>query len=75
MESITTANQTNKEIEEFIEGDYITIKDGESRVLELYIVSDDGNDILHTLQESEPKQVTCNSCYYCDYTTYQIYSP
>lgn len=31
--------------------------------------SDDGNDILHTLQESEPKQVTCYSCYYCDYKT------
>ena len=34
MESITTTNQTNKEIEDFIEGDYITIKEGESRVLE-----------------------------------------
>jgi hypothetical protein len=32
--------------------------------------SDDGNDILHTLQESEPKQITCYSCYYCDYTIY-----
>jgi hypothetical protein len=29
--------------------------------------SDDGNDILHTLQESESKQITCYSCYYCDY--------
>ena len=37
MESITTANQINKQIEEFIEGDYITIKDGESRVLEFNI--------------------------------------
>jgi hypothetical protein len=36
MESITT-NQTNKEIEEFIEGDYISIKEGESRVLEFGI--------------------------------------
>jgi hypothetical protein len=36
MESITT-NQTNKEVEEFIEGDYITIKEGESRVLEFNI--------------------------------------
>ena len=34
MESIT--NQ-NKEIEDFIEGDYITIKEGESRVLEFDI--------------------------------------
>ena len=33
MESITTTNQTNKEIEEFIEGDYITIREGESAVL------------------------------------------
>ena len=33
MQSITT-NQTNREIEEFIEGDYISIKEGESRVLE-----------------------------------------
>ena len=37
MESITTANEINKEIEEFIEGDYITIKEGESRVLEFDI--------------------------------------
>jgi hypothetical protein len=37
MESIITTNQINKEIEEFIEGDYITIKDGESRVLEFDI--------------------------------------
>jgi hypothetical protein len=37
MESITTTNQTNKEIEEFIEGDYITIREGESRVLEFDI--------------------------------------
>ena len=37
MESITTANQINKEIEEFIEGDYITVKEGESRVLEFDI--------------------------------------
>jgi tmRNA-binding protein len=36
MESITT-NQINKEIEEFIEGDYITIREGESRVLEFDI--------------------------------------
>ena len=36
MQSIST-NQTNKEIEEFIEGDYITIKEGESRVLEFDI--------------------------------------
>jgi hypothetical protein len=36
MQSITT-NQTNKEIEEFIEGDYITIREGESRVLEFDI--------------------------------------
>jgi hypothetical protein len=36
MESITT-HQTNKEIEEFIEGDYISIKEGESRVLEFDI--------------------------------------
>jgi hypothetical protein len=36
MESITT-NQINKEIEEFIEGEYITIKEGESRVLEFDI--------------------------------------
>src|SRR5919198_4023734 len=36
MQSITT-NQTNKEIEDFIEGDYITIKEGESRVLEFEI--------------------------------------
>jgi hypothetical protein len=35
MQSIT--NNQNKEIEEFIEGDYITIKDGESRVLEFDI--------------------------------------
>ena len=33
MQSIS-ANQTNKEIEDFIEGDYISIKEGESRVLE-----------------------------------------
>ena len=37
MESITTANEINKEIEEFIEGDYITIREGESRVLEFDI--------------------------------------
>jgi hypothetical protein len=37
MESITTTNQSNKEIEEFIEGDYITIKEGKSRVLEFNI--------------------------------------
>ena len=36
MQSITT-NQTNREIEEFIEGDYISIKEGESRVLEFDI--------------------------------------
>ena len=36
MQSITT-NQTNKEIEEFIEGDYISIKEGESRILEFDI--------------------------------------
>jgi hypothetical protein len=36
MQSIIT-NQTNKEIEEFIEGDYISIKEGESRVLEFDI--------------------------------------
>jgi hypothetical protein len=36
MQSITT-NQTNKEIEEFIEGDYISIREGESRVLEFGI--------------------------------------
>ena len=36
MESITT-NQTIKDIEEFIEGDYITIREGESRVLEFDI--------------------------------------
>ncbi|MFL6340935.1 MAG: hypothetical protein ACJ72U_05235 [Nitrososphaeraceae archaeon] len=36
MESITN-NQINKEIEEFIEGDYITIKEGESRILEFDI--------------------------------------
>jgi hypothetical protein len=36
MQSITT-NQTNKEIEDFIEGDYITIREGESRVLEFDI--------------------------------------
>jgi hypothetical protein len=36
MQSIIT-NQTIKEIEEFIEGDYITIKGGESRVLEFDI--------------------------------------
>ena len=35
MQSIT--NQTNKEIEDFIEGDYISIKEGESRVLEFDI--------------------------------------
>jgi hypothetical protein len=35
MQSIPT-NQ-NKEIEEFIEGDYISIKEGESRVLEFDI--------------------------------------
>jgi hypothetical protein len=35
MESIIT-NQ-NKELEEFIEGDYITIREGESRVLEFDI--------------------------------------
>jgi hypothetical protein len=35
MQSIT--NQTNEEIEEFIEGDYISIKDGESRILEFDI--------------------------------------
>ena len=35
MESIIT-NQ-NKELEEFIEGDYISIKEGESRVLEFDI--------------------------------------
>jgi hypothetical protein len=37
MQSIKTTNQTIKEIEEFIEGDYITIKEGESRVLEFDI--------------------------------------
>jgi hypothetical protein len=37
MEPRTTANQINKEIEEFIEGDYITIKEGESRTLEFDI--------------------------------------
>src|SRR5918911_1238613 len=37
MESITTTNQTNKEIEDFIEGDYITIREGESRILEFDI--------------------------------------
>lgn len=37
MESITTTNQTNKEIEEFIEGDYITIREDESRTLEFDI--------------------------------------
>jgi hypothetical protein len=31
--------------------------------------SDDGNDILHTLQESEPNKITYYSCYYCDYKT------
>jgi hypothetical protein len=36
MESITT-NEINKEIEEFIEGDYITIREGESRTLEFDI--------------------------------------
>jgi hypothetical protein len=36
MQSITT-NQTIKEIEEFIEGDYITIKERELRVLEFDI--------------------------------------
>jgi hypothetical protein len=36
MESITN-NQINKEIEEFIEGDYITIKEGESRIREFDI--------------------------------------
>jgi hypothetical protein len=41
MQSITT-NQTNKEIEDFIEGDYITIREGESRVLEFDINSDVG---------------------------------
>ena len=35
--SIPTTNQTNKEIEEFIEGDYISIKEGESRVQEFDI--------------------------------------
>jgi uncharacterized protein involved in exopolysaccharide biosynthesis len=37
MESITTTNQTNKEIEEFIEGEYITIREDESRILEFDI--------------------------------------
>src|ERR671930_1559393 len=37
MESTTTTNQTIKEIEDFIEGDYISIKEGESRVLEFDI--------------------------------------
>ena len=37
MQSIKTTNQTIKEIEEFIEGDYITIREGESRVLEFDI--------------------------------------
>jgi len=36
VESIITTNQ-NKELEEFIEGDYISIKEGESRVLEFDI--------------------------------------
>jgi hypothetical protein len=36
MESIITTNQ-NKELEEFIEGDYISIKEGESRTLEFDI--------------------------------------
>jgi hypothetical protein len=35
MQSIT--NQTNKEIEEFIEGDYISIEEGESRTFEFDI--------------------------------------
>jgi hypothetical protein len=35
MESIT--NQINRELEDFIEGDYISIKEGESRVLEFDI--------------------------------------
>jgi hypothetical protein len=35
MQSIT--NNQNKEIEEFIEGEYITIKEGESRTLEFDI--------------------------------------
>ena len=38
MQSSTpTTNQTNKEIEGFIEGDYISIKEGESRILEFDI--------------------------------------
>jgi hypothetical protein len=36
MQSIIT-NQTIKEIEDFIEGDYITIREGESRILEFDI--------------------------------------
>jgi hypothetical protein len=36
MESITT-NQINREIEDFIEGDYITIREGKSRTLEFDI--------------------------------------
>jgi hypothetical protein len=41
MQSIT--NQ-NKELEDFIEGDYITIREGESRVLEFDINKASGQD-------------------------------